>query len=694
MYKTIFNKRGSLRFKQFSNHGYALFSCLGREVLVGTLSVATLTYAKADGISNDMAKVTSDSVYSWQKTLDEVQVTGSRAPLTLSQQARMVTVLSREDIQAAPVQSVNDLLKYAVGVDVRQRGAIGAQTDISVRGGNHEQITVLLNGINICDPQTGHNVADFPVDISEIERIEVLEGPAARVYGTSSLLGAINIVTKTPRQSGLAAHAEGGSFGYLSVGGRANMARGKWNNQLSAGYARSDGYTRNKQGKLNTDYERTRAFYQGNYTDDDLIVSWHAGMSLKDFGSSTFYSPKFDNQFEHTFKSFTALQAETRHGRVRFRPAVYWNHQYDRFELLRGDDARTGKIPFNYHRTDVMGVNLNAYVDWSLGRTAVAAELRNEDLVSTNLGEPLHQPRPIHGTGRLYKKGLNRTGTQFILEHNVLLDRLTLSGGIVAAKNSWGERPMHVYPSLDASLRVADGLKVYASYNTSLRMPSVTELYYSKGGHLADPNLKPEELAALEAGVRYASNAVTASASVFHNHHTNLIDWISDGTKDETGTLVWKSVNFGKINAVGLEAQMKLDTWQLLRSQRLLRELSLSYCYIQQHHDEPSDIQSLYALEYLKNKFVANARLQLWRQLELSLHYRLQHRTGSYKDLGGESHRYGTYGLLDGKLQWTTPTWNVYLEGNNLTNRKFVDVGNVPQPGLWIVAGGAIQIHL
>ena len=666
MYKTIFNKRSSLRFKHFSNHGYALFSCLGKEVIIGTLSVATLTHAKADGISDDLTKI-SDTAYSWQKTLDEVQVTGSRAPLTQSQQARMVTVLSREDIQAAPVQSVNDLLKYAVGVDVRQRGPGGAQTDVSVRGGNYEQITVLLNGINIGDPQTGHNVADFPVDISEIERIEVLEGPAGRVYGTSSLLGAINIVTKTPPRSSLSAHAEGGSFGYLSVGGRANMARGRWNNQLSAGYARSDGYTRNSQGKLNTDYRKTRAFYQGNYTDDDLTVSWHAGMSLKDFGSSTFYSPKFDNQFEH---------------------------QYDRFELLRGDDARTGKIPFNYHRTDVMGVNLNAYVDWSLGRTAVAAELRNEDLVSTNLGEPLHQPRPIHGTGRQYKKGLNRTNTQFVLEHNVLLSRLTLSGGIVAAKNSWGERPMHVYPSLDASVRVGEGLKVYASYNTSLRMPSVTELYYSKGGHLADPNLKPEELTALEAGVRYTSNAVTASASVFHNHHTNLIDWISDGTKDDTGALLWKSVNFGKINAVGLEAQMKLDMRQLLRGQRLLRELGLSYCYIQQRHDEPSDIQSLYALEYLKNKFVANARLQLCRKLELALHYRLQHRTGSYKDLAGASHRYGTYGLLDGKLQWNASTWNVYLEGNNLTGRKFVDIGNVPQPGLWVVAGGAVQINL
>jgi iron complex outermembrane receptor protein len=109
----------------------------------------------------------------------------------------MVTVLSREDIQAAPVQSINDLLKMAVGVDVRQRGPIGAQTDVSIRGGTSEQITILLNGINICDPQTGHNAFDLPCDISDIERIEVLEGPAGRVYGTSSLLGAINIVTKS-----------------------------------------------------------------------------------------------------------------------------------------------------------------------------------------------------------------------------------------------------------------------------------------------------------------------------------------------------------------------------------------------------------------------------------------------------------------------------------------------------------------
>ena len=306
MYKPTFQKRSVLKFKHFTNHGYSLFSVLGKEVLIGVLSVATLQNATAKGISVETEKAETDSTITNRGVMmEEVSVTGTRAPLTVSQQARMVTVLSREDIQAAPVQSVNDLLKYAVGVDVRQKGPLGVLTDVSIRGGNSEQITVLLNGINICDAQTGHNSFDFPVDISEIERIEVLEGPAARVYGTSSLLGAINIVTRTPQKTSLSAHIEGGSYGYLSAGIRGNIAsKDRWNNQLSASYTRSDGYLRNKAGSLNADYRTAKVFYQGNYTDEDIAVRWHTGMSVKDFGSNTFYSAKFDDQFEHTFKTF------------------------------------------------------------------------------------------------------------------------------------------------------------------------------------------------------------------------------------------------------------------------------------------------------------------------------------------------------------------------------------------------------
>ncbi|MDE6012444.1 MAG: TonB-dependent receptor plug domain-containing protein, partial [Prevotella sp.] len=248
MYKPVFKKREFIVFRHFLRKGYSLFACLKREVLISVLSVATLSATKATGISDETWRVDSTKANK-EVWLDDVAVTGSRAPLTKSQAARMVTVLSREDIAQAPVQSINDLLKYAVGVDVRQRGAIGSQTDISVRGGTQEQITILLNGINICDPQTAHNVLDLPMQLSEIVRIEVLEGPAGRVYGTSSLVGAINIVTvsewnREGNSKNLDLNLEGGSFGYVKAGLVSAVSSSSSRHSLSGSYARSDGFSR------------------------------------------------------------------------------------------------------------------------------------------------------------------------------------------------------------------------------------------------------------------------------------------------------------------------------------------------------------------------------------------------------------------------------------------------------------------
>lgn len=701
MYKPIFNKRSVLKFTHFTNKGYSLFSCLGREVVIGVLSVATLSHATADGISTHVELVSADSVRTNREVmLEGVSVMGTRAPLTQSQQVRMVTVLTRDDVQAAAVQSINDLLKLAVGVDVRQRGPIGAQTDVSVRGSNYEQITVLLNGINICDPQTGHNSFDFPVDISDIERIEVLEGPAARVYGTSSLVGAINVVTApllSPLQGGrckegksvwnVDARAEGGSYGYLSVGGRVALSpcRGELKggfHSLSASYTRSDGYSRNHAGALNADYRGGKAFYQGSYDHEQLHVQWHAGMSVKDFGSNTFYGVSSDNQFEHTFKTYTALQADAKCGRVHIKPAVYWNRFADRFEYFRGEPDR---VKYNYHLTNVYGLNLNSYVDWVGGRTSVGAEIRYEDLMSSNLGEPLSRKHSIHGTDRDYEYGLNRTNIQFILEHNVVWNSLTVSAGLVAVNNSWADMGVRVYPSIDAGYRISNNWKVYASYNASLRMPSVTELYYSVGGYKADKYLKPEEVSAVETGIRYLGYSVMGKACVYYNRYKNLIDWIRH--TDQGPDAPWESVNFGEINALGVEASVEMNLLHLFPSQHLLKRFHLAYSYIHQDKEEEAGVQSRYALEYLRNKLIAGLQLNLWKQLELGISYRLQNRTGSYTDVNGAVCPYGTYGIVDVRLQWQSPHVCVYLEANNLFSRKYVDYGNIPQPGLWVVSG-------
>ena len=117
MYKTIFNKRNSLKFNRFSNKNYSLFAVLGREVLVGALSVATLSHAKAAGVSTEGAKVDS-TLYKGGKAyeLDAVSVTGSRAPMTVEQSPKIVSVITRDDIHRATAQTINDVLNLSIGV--------------------------------------------------------------------------------------------------------------------------------------------------------------------------------------------------------------------------------------------------------------------------------------------------------------------------------------------------------------------------------------------------------------------------------------------------------------------------------------------------------------------------------------------------------------------------------------------------
>ena len=712
MYKPIFNKRQVLVFRQFGNKGYSLFSCLGREVVCSVLSVATLTYASAESVSTDPVVTDSTATTTAREMmLEEVSVTGSRAPLTKSQAARMVTVLDRQTIAQAPVQSVNDLLKYAIGVDVRQRGPLGAQTDISIRGGTSEQIILLLNGINICDPQTGHNAMDLPVDLDDIVRIEVIEGPAGRIYGTSSLVGAINVVTrrKGSQREGkekskgserdITLHAEGGSFGYGNVGGRFSHStllspHSSTTNSLSANYSRCDGWSRAKEGGLNTDFSGGKAFYQGQYEGENLQLHWHAGMADKGWGSSTFWaSPKWqaDNQYEHTTKIYTALQGETKWGLLHVAPSIYWNQNRDHYEGYRGQPE---KMAFNYNRTNVCGISLSSYFDWSQEsgdrsqetgvrmRTAFGAEVRNEDLVSGNLGEPLEEPIHICGTDRDYTLGLNRTNISAYVEQNLLLKNLTVSAGLVAVKNTWSDMNLRVYPGVDVSYRPHPHWTLHASYNTSLRMPSFTEMYYKLQGYSADPHLKPEEMSAVELGINCQLSIINCQLCLWHHHGTNMIDWIMDTSQGDKA--VWQSVNHTTINSYGLEAGFNV--------QCSLFNFQCHYGYINQDKKQEEGIVSQYALEYLRHKLVASARVPIIKHLTLGLDCRWQDRVGSYTDFDGKVCDYEPYALVDARLTWQQPKWKVYVETNNLFDTRYRDFGLVEQPGRWLIAGCALRI--
>ncbi len=610
--------------------------------------------------------------------LEGLEVIGTRVPLSPQHSVRMVQVLTRQQIAATAAQSVNDLLKLVAGVDVRQRGAYGVQTDIGVNGGTSDQLTVLLNGVNISNSHTGHLTMDLPVSVDDIERIEVLEGGASRVYGSSAFSGAINIVTRHSEDDNLGVSLSGGSFGTASAGAHLNLGNQQTFNRFSGGYARSDG------GSDNSDFNKGNFFWNGGYSSPYVDIKWQAGASTMNYGANTFYSAAYNNQYEENRRYMAAISAETK-GRVHFMPSVYWNRSLDHYLLFRDNPAAYE----NFHQLNVYGANLNAYVDWSLGKTAFGAEVRSEGILSNNLGKPMEESEfvKVPGHSANYTKSDNRTNISYFLEHDMLWDNVTVSLGLLANMNSALDYRFRLYPGVDISWRPGGGWKLYASFNQALRMPTFTDLYYQSPNINGNVGLKPEKSTDYTVGAQYSSPAFQTKVKAFYRRGTDMIDWVKFNAEDS-----YHSANFN-LNNYGVEWTSTVNFQEIWGMESFLKLLNVSYAYIyQSRRDDKVIYRSNYALDYLKNKLVVSLNHRVAGKLEAQWDVRVQHRNGAFElytagKPSGILTPYGTTGLLDLKLQWVEKTYSLYLQGNNLTNHKYYDLGNVQQPGFWFMAG-------
>ncbi|MCR5821022.1 MAG: TonB-dependent receptor [Bacteroidaceae bacterium] len=722
MKESKIRKSRKATFSHFSRKGYAVFASFHREVRIAVLSVSTLgsvCIQKVDAHSIPMHVGESDESVSEavdEHTMNEVTVAGSMAPLTLLQSARMVSVITRSDIERAAAQSVNDLLKLATGVDVRQRGGFGIQTDISINGGTFDQITILLNGVNISNPHTGHLAADFPVSMADIERIEVLEGAASRVYGASAFGGAINIVTKKAAEDkfptsgtegsvetaadsmrthspfSLEAGMHGGSYGTAGADMRLALSSGRRQpshlfSSLSGSYLRSDG------ANANSDFYRSNLFYYGGWESKAVDLHAQAGWSHKRYGANTFYSAAYPNQWEGNDRIIVSAGASTK-GRVHFTPEVYWHRTYDHFQLIR--NTATGE---NFHRTDVFGVRLGMDFQWVAGRTAFAAELRPENIYSTNLGQPIDSlsshPKIPGQDGAVYTKNDSRTNVSVSVEHNVLLGAFTASVGLLANYNSYLGDGLHLYPGVDLSFRPARGWKLFASYNKGFRLPTFTDLYYKSPTIMGNRNLKAEESHSFQIGASSVFNfepfVFRSSVKGFYNRGYRMIDWVMYDASD-----VYHSVNFDLDN-MGISADVRLDMNEGIGLGKVLKTLSVGYAYMyQKRHDDVSVYKSNYAMEYLRHQLNASLEHHIWSRLSANWTLRWREREGSYLKYQdavstGELVAYSPYTTLDLKVQWVDARYQLWIEGTNLFNREYYDLGNIPQPGLMVLAGFRVK---
>jgi iron complex outermembrane receptor protein len=121
------------------------------------------------------------------QALDSITITSARIELPFKENSRTITVISSKEIEQSPATNLAELLQQEAGIDVRRQGVNGMQSDLYIRGGSFDQTLLLVDGIKVEDPQTGHHTLNMALPLDVIERIEIIKGPAARIFGQMPL---------------------------------------------------------------------------------------------------------------------------------------------------------------------------------------------------------------------------------------------------------------------------------------------------------------------------------------------------------------------------------------------------------------------------------------------------------------------------------------------------------------------------
>lgn len=625
--------------------------------------------------------------------IDEVEIRATRNQVKLSEAARKLTVIYSNQIKESSVTNVAEVLEFVAGVDVRQRSQHGVQADLSIRGSSFEQVLVLLNGVKMTDPQTGHHALNIPVELLNIERIEVMKGAGARVFGPGAFAGSINIITKDPTKSSADLQLLSGEYGLTQLGVNASVVDSNFRTSLSYQTKSSDGYIRN------TDFEQRNIFLDSRYNIDSLELTLNLGLNSKQFGAQNFYTERFPDQFEETNTQFAGLTAGFKVGKFKFIPRLYIRQHKDRFELFREDfdfykrialggfaNAEGDTIPWytshNYHKTNVYGAELSINFQTMFGTTNLGYDYRKEVVLSNNLGEPMSTPEKVvnEHPSAFYTKSAQRENTSLFFEQNYNYNNFFISAGALLNINS--DFDSEIYPGADISYHVSKSSTVYLNVNKAFRLPTYTDLYYNLGGAMGSINLKPEESLTYEVGYKtnykYFKNLNLAA---FRRDGTNLIDWVRfDNTQETVAT------NLREVSIYGIETDVLIVPGPYFRVGEYLKSIGISYTYLTS--DEKSDgFESNYVLDFLRHKLDASLNVKIVGSLELNAQLSYQERLGEYVNTRGEMVNFESVLLSNLKLSATKSSFTVFLQCSNIFDEKFVDIGNVVNPGRWFSAG-------
>ena len=582
--------------------------------------------------------------------LDEVVVLSSKLDLPFSKNFRTVNIISSEDIKNSPVTNVSDLLQEITGIDVRRRGVGGVQGDLYIRGGGFDQTLLLVDGMKMDDAQTGHHTLNMIIPLYLIERVEIIKGPAARIFGQNAFNGAINIVTKDLEGQKRTVHMKlnelsYGSFEQKNISLSTKITAENIKSLISYSGNRSDGY------RHNTDFKRNNYFVKTSFNTNKSPVNIIASFNENKFGANGFYaSPSATEQYEETQASLLGVTTTINSEKLSITPRLYWRRGQDEYIYIRDNPS----VYRNLHKTNKVSAELSGSYFSKSGITGFGVDLSTVNISSNNLGE--HK----------------RTTVNLFADHTFQLfdEKLFISPGI--ALSYFSDMSFHSFPGIDLGYNVSSDFKIYSNIGKTYRIPTYTDLYYSDRTTVGNENLNPESATSTELGLKYNSSNFKFSAALFNRSAKNIIDYVKSSEND-----LWKAENIGSLTTKGYEFDI---SYSFKSSYDLsnVNSISIGYTNIRDNNYVTDINFSKYSLNSLKHHLISKLNLKYIKNINHSIVYKYSERSDK-----------SNYSVLDSKIMYKK---GLYIYINNILDEIYSETNLVPMPGRSFLVGFNVGI--
>jgi iron complex outermembrane receptor protein len=581
------------------------------------------------------------------RVTQSVQVTTAVEPLPMEESDRSVSVILPQQAVVG-TDSVVDLLRTDPSLNLQARAGEGVQADLAIRGTTFEQSLVLVNGMRVDDPETGHLNLDIPVPLDAISRVDVLHGSGSTFYGSDAIGGAVNLLTGAPGAGlSVAARSGAGSYGSLEEHLRASYSAGPFAEQLTGSRDTSDGFMADRNYSSNALASESWLKTKPGTTDVLLAVS------DRPYGANDFYGPY--NSWERTKAWLASIQQQLG---ARTAASFGYRRHSDEFVLLEGlpaiyeNNHVTTSTEGALRRADELGKNSTlAYGLEESGDSIHSfnfSQVGSSEVRSNALG--VHARNQGAGYANLSLRAVRRFSLSVGAREEVL------SGGDSVFS-----------PSAAAAFTLSKTIRLRGSAGHGFRLPTYTNLYYSDPATVGNAALKPESSWSTEGGLDWkpANGRLTLTAVGFRLQETNAIDYSK--LLPLTAGEQWQAVNVPTLDISGAEASARV---------RISSTEWIDLSYTAAHSGNlPANYLSEYAFNYAAQNAVFG-----W--------------TGQFKQLSAHTQvnvvqktTQTAYPLWDASLARNTGSIRPYLRLLNLSNTGYTEIVGVPMQGRTVMGG-------